>query len=40
MDGCVDAWMRGWMGAWVSDLSNGQAALYKCTSEGNTPSQI
>ena len=28
------------MGAWVDDLSNGQAALYKCTSEGNTPSRI
>ena len=29
MRGCVD-----WMG-----LSNWQAALYKCTSEGNTPSR-
>lgn len=29
------AWMRGGI-----DLSNGQVAFYKCTSEGNTPSHI
>ena len=26
-----------WVDDWVCDLSNGQKALYKCTSEGNTP---
>ena len=36
MRGCVGYWIFGLLG----DLSNGRGALYKCTSERNTPSHI
>ncbi len=36
----IAAWSTMRRGRSIDDLSNGQAALYKCTSEGNTPSHI